>query len=347
MLYYYYVLKKIPTKEEPQMKKILKAAALVLLICTLLGFASCGDAELPPEDDRTVATVNGKHNVTYDLYKYFYLNYASAYAESDFEGEKRLETEAEIRKLCESALKNVFAVVDLAMEYGITVNDASIKESVELKVDEAIDQFGGKAEYAAALEAYYMTDSVFRFMMAVDACEDDLYATLTTGLGIIDNSDETVMKAIKGDEFIRIVQVLVAHDNGFSDTKNRETAEKVLDLAKEGEDFDKLIANYSNDYSMTRDGYYFTYGYMLDEIEEAAFELKVNEISQIIETENGYHIIKRLEKDDTFLVTNYASLKAQYESCKFYALIDERSEELTVAINEVADEIDHNLLVKE
>ena len=329
------------------MKRILKAVSIALLICTLLGFASCGGAELPPEDDRTVATVNGKHNITYDLYKYFYLNYAASYDKKDFEGDKRLETEAEIRTLCENALKNVFAVVDLAMEYGITVDDASVKDTVKLKVEEAIDQFGSKGEYASALGAFYMTDSVFRFMMAVDACEDELYAVLTTGLGVIDNSDETVMNAIKGDEFIRIVQVLVAHDNGFSDAKNKETAEKVLRLAKEGEDFDKLIANYSNDYSMTQDGYYFTYGYMLDEIEEAAFDLKINEISQIVETENGYHIIKRLEKDDNFLATNYASLKAQYESCKFYGLIDERAEKLTVTLNELADEIDHNLLVEE
>ena len=118
-------------------------------------------------------------------------------------------------------------------------------------------------------------------------------------------------------------------------------------FAARGEDFDRLIANYSNDYSMTKDGYYFTYGYMLDEIEEAAFALRINEISQIIETENGYHIIKRLEKDDNFLATNYASLKAQYESCKFYGMIDERATELTVTLNETANEIDHNLLETE
>lgn len=329
------------------MKKILKALSLALLICTLLSFTACGGAELPPEDNRVVGLVNGKHEITYDLYKYFYLNYASAYTEKDFEGDQRLETEAEIRQLCETALKNVFAVVDLAAEYGITVNDKSVKDSAGLVVDEAIEDFGGKAQYASALRAYYMTDSVFRFMMAVDACEDELYAILTTGLGVIDNSDETVMAAIKGDEFIRIVQVLVAHDNGFSDEKNKETAKKVLDLAARGEDFDRLIANYSNDYSMTKDGYYFTYGYMLDEIEEAAFALKINEISQIIETENGYHIIKRLEKDDNFLATNYASLKAQYESCKFYGMIDERATELTVTLNETANEIDHNLLETE
>ena len=335
------------TGRSDKMNKLFKVFAILLLAATLLSFAGCSGAELPPEDDRTVATVNGKHNVSYDLYKYFYLNYAASYKAEEFEGEKRLETDAEIRTLCKNALVNVFAVVDLAAEYGITVNDASVKESADLVVKEAIEEFGGKAEYAEALTSFHMTDSVFRFMMAVDACEDELYSVLTTGLGVIDNSDETVKNAIKGDEFVRIVQVLVAHDNGFSDDKNRKTAEKVLQLAKDGEDFDKLIANYSNDYSMTKDGYYFTYGYMLDEIEEAAFALKVNEISDIIITQNGYHIIKRLEKDDDFLATNYVSLKAQYESCKFYALIDARAAELDVTLDALANEIDHTLLTEE
>lgn len=329
------------------MKRIPKLLSAVLIACILLCLVACSGASLPPEDGRSVGTANGRFDITYDLYKYFYLNYAASYKASDFEGENRTATEAELRTLCENALINVFAVVDLAAEYGITPEDASIKEKVDLTVKEAIDEFGGKAAYADALREYHMTDSVFRYMMAVDACEDDLYGVLTTGLGIIDNSAETVMRAIKGDEFVRIVQVLVAHDNGFSDTKNRETADKVCKLAKDGEDFDKLIANYSNDYSMTPDGYYFTYGYMLKEIEEAAFALKIGEVSNVIETQNGYHIIKRLEKDDDFLAVNFASLKAQYESCKFYAMIDERAEEITIALNELAKEIDHTLLVEE
>ncbi len=329
------------------MKRIAKLLSAVLIACTLLCFSACSGASLPPEDTRSVGTANGRFDISYDLYKYFYLNYASSYKASDFEGENRAATEAELRTLCENALINVFAVVDLAAEYGITPEDASIKEKADLTVEEAINEFGGKAAYAEALSSYHMTDSVFRFMMAVDACEDDLYSVLTTGLGIIDNSDETVKNAIKGDEFVRIVQVLVAHDNGFSDTKNRETAEKVCKLAKDGEDFDKLIANYSNDYSMTRDGYYFTYGYMLDEIEEAAFALKVGEVSDVVKTKNGYHIIKRLEKDDDFLAVNYASLKAQYESCKFYELIDARAEETSIQLNDLAKEIDHDLLVQE
>jgi len=328
------------------MKFFKKIISVLLLLCMALPFASCG-ASLPGEDDRTVAMINDKYNVSYDLYKYFYLNYAASYGEEDFEGENAAKTEAELRESCFAALRNVYAVVVLSSEYGINLTDTLVEDTARISVEETIKEFGGKAAYAKALAENYMTDSVFRFMMKVDACEDQLYSTITDGLGEIDNSDETVMAAIKGDEFIRIVHVLISNSNGFSDEKNKETAEKVLKLARSGEDFDSLIANYSNDYSMTRDGYYFTYGYMLPEIEEASFKLKEGEISGIIESENGYHIIKRLPKDDEYMVKNYTTLKAQYESCKFYSLIDKQAESVSVKGNDLLETINHDLLVSD
>lgn len=328
------------------MKLFKKIISVLLLICIALSFSSCG-ASLPEEDDRTVATVNGKHNVSYDLYKYFYLNYAAAYSEEDFEGENAAKTEAVLRESCFAALRNVYAVVVLSAEYGINLTDKLVEDTANIAVEDTIKEFGSKSAYAEALAENNMTDSVFRFMMKVDACEEQLYSTITDGLGEIDTSDETVMAAIKGDEFVRIVHVLISNTNGFSDEKNKETAEKVLKLARSGEDFDSLISNYSNDYSMTRDGYYFTYGYMLEEIEEAAFKLKEGEISGIVKSENGYHIIKRLPKDDEYMVKNYTTLKAQYESCKFYALIDEQAKTVTVEGNDLLETIDYSITVSE
>jgi len=328
-------------------KNIKRTLALFLALIFALSLFSCGSASLPKENDTCVATVNGKYEVTYDTYKYFYLNYAATYDKAEFEGEKRTETENEIKKLTESAIINVYAVVDLAAKYGITLDNEMVKVASKVDIDSAIAQFETKGAYAEALKENYMTDSVFRFMMTLDALEDQLFAVLTTGLGIIDNSDETVKAAIESDEFIRITHVLISHSNGFSDDKNLKTAENVLRLAKNGENFDNLIANYSNDYSMTPDGYYFTYGYMLKEIEDTAFALEVGEISEIVRTVNGYHIIKRLPKEDKYLEKNYETLKAQYESCIFYGMIDEHAETLTVSVNENASEINSSLLIGE
>lgn len=74
---------------------------------------------------------------------------------------------------------------------------------------------------------------------------------------------------------------------------------EVLELAREGEDFDELIRRYSEDDKST---YSFGKGEMDQAFEAAAFNLGKDEISDIVETEFGYHIIKCLntfDRDET------------------------------------------------
>lgn len=69
-----------------------------------------------------------------------------------------------------------------------------------------------------------------------------------------------------------------------------ETAREVLVKAKSGEqDFTSLIETYSEDQNAT---YSFGKGTMDTAFEEAAFNLGTDEISDIVESEFGYHIIK-------------------------------------------------------
>ena len=73
----------------------------------------------------------------------------------------------------------------------------------------------------------------------------------------------------------------------------------VLELAQAGEDFDELIRRYSEDDKGT---YSFGKGEMEASFENAAFNLGKDEISDIVETEFGYHIIKCLntfDRDET------------------------------------------------
>jgi len=77
--------------------------------------------------------------------------------------------------------------------------------------------------------------------------------------------------------------------------KARALAEAVLKRAKAGEDFEKLARAYSDDERSKADGGdlgYFTQRGTLEGFEGVAFHTKPGEVSDIVETKYGYHIIK-------------------------------------------------------
>jgi parvulin-like peptidyl-prolyl isomerase len=79
----------------------------------------------------------------------------------------------------------------------------------------------------------------------------------------------------------------------------RKKSEELLARARKGEDFAKLATENSDDPgSKDKGGEYdfFGHGKMVPEFEKAAFALKPGEISDLVETQYGFHIIKLEER---------------------------------------------------
>ena len=119
--------------------------------------------------------------------------------------------------------------------------------------------------------------------------------------------------------------------------EKRAIAEEVLAKAKNGEDFDELIAEYNEDPGETPnddgkyDGYLFTTGEMVEEFETAAFALGIDEISDIVETDYGYHIIKRVDISDKYLEDNIVDIMMTNDT--YY-------QKYSTAVKELLDTVD-------
>lgn len=129
----------------------------------------------------------------------------------------------------------------------------------------------------------------------------------------------------KGEEAVwaRHILIGVPKDAKQEDKdKAKKKADEVLAKAKNGEDFIKLASEYSEDGNAKTGGdYVFAKGKMVPEFDAVAFALKPGDISDLVKTEYGYHIIKLEEK---YAKDQPASLKCATEYSGYQQLVSSK-----------------------
>lgn len=268
-------------------RKILMILLLVTLVFTISG---CNNSE-----EGLVAKVDGEgitveeFDSDYGVFKRMYEQQLGEDAMSQVsEGGKTLG-----EKLKEDIIEKLIMerlVAKDAKNMNIVVTDEEVKE----QMDQYIVLMEGQEKFEEFLEINNLTKEFF---------EENLTKEL-----LFNKHREAYLKDFKitdkeiGEYFNSNKEELVVVRASHILVKSEEDGKVVLAKLNAGEEFTSVAATESIDSSSSIQGGnlgYFKKGKYINEFEEVVFALKVGEVSNLVKTELGYHIIKVEDRKDT------------------------------------------------
>ncbi len=181
---------------------------------------------------------------------------------------------------------------------GIAVEPARIQADL----DAHIKRFGGSDRYMQALERAGMTDEQFRRMLAKDLMIDQLLELEVKKKAVATDREVEAFYRAKQKSFFRpearrIRHILIAckaDAPSEQKVKRKAKARKVLAELMAGEEMSALAWKYSDGPYRVKGGDLGLVhkGRLEPAIEKAAADLPLDQFSGIIETHQGYHIIR-------------------------------------------------------
>lgn len=280
-------------------------AVIAFAMCACV-FTSCGKNETNTggkvetgktvDGTETVMTVDGKV-ITADEYRYFLAMTAmnTAYADKDFNGDTAAYDWSKIAdEVTAKAKKDLISralVVNLGEKNGIKPDENEWAQ-IESSMQEYKNQNGEDMFNATLLSMGVTTADGYKKAYELETLytkiQDDFAQNASNYI-----SDKSILKEYKSDDTVTAQHILILNESEkHAEPKN--VIEDVLKRAKSGEDFNALMTEFNEDPGESAGGYTFGKGEMVAEFEEAAFALDYDEISDVVESSYGYHIIKRI-----------------------------------------------------
>lgn len=268
------------------------------------------------EPDAVVLTVNGNPVTWAEYFSWIYsmVEQYEMYLGTEFawtDPFSETQTIEEYTKLYAETLSSQYSVVNnLALENGIELTDEEKQHLEDIMAEDAANYANGSVEdFIAFLESTYMTEEYYNYINAVSVYYQKLY-TFFFGENGEKMIDEDVHDFIDTNGYLYAKHILLlTTDESGTALDEAAKAEKLalaedilaqINAVTDPEDklakFDELMMEHSEDKGLAAkpDGYYFLPGEMVSEFENGTKALGFNEISEIIESPYGYHIILRM-----------------------------------------------------
>ncbi len=221
------------------------------------------------------------------------------------------------REEAETQLLDRLVSTKLLVHHASEEDKANAKAQAEKQISEAKQQAGSDDAFQRLLRARAVTPEKYAARVLESAiCEEVLNRELKSKVTIPDEQArkfyEDNSQEFERPEMVRVAHVLLSTrdtDTGqeLNEDKRKEKKQqlgKILERARNGEDFGALVRQFSDDPGSRGSGGEYTFARAADnprnamvrEFETAAFSLKTNQISDIVTTQFGYHIIKLHER---------------------------------------------------
>lgn len=201
-------------------------------------------------------------------------------------------------------LINYKLLVEAADAESIAVTEEQLQERTNL----IMGGYSGEEEFAEKLKEFGMDrdefDSRLREQIRIEELLDEKTADVTVPTKEeLEKYYEDNITAFKEDEQVRASHILIkvaGSDTEEQKKAKREKLEKILKDVRGGASFSENATLYSDCPSKDKGGDlgFFSRGDMVKPFEEAAFALEEGDISDIVETQFGYHIIKVTGRKD-------------------------------------------------
>lgn len=299
-------------------KLVQRLAAMVAMTAVVLGATIGGVSSMMihykplNEGAETVLTVNGDAVAADEYSGYMLYNmqyYASMYAQmgltdlwSNEDMAKSLG--ASMPEAAEQQAIYARVVMQKFNELGLKLSYNEQKEMASVRRNSIANT--GKDAYLNQIAQFGFSDQTYQNFMYISQCYQALNDYYFGENGVNTPSDEDIQKYYE-DNYITAKHILITTvDPASGETKRtdeeaKKEAQSILDRINAGEDFDTLMNQYSEDTGLSNNpnGYTFTEGQMVTEFYDGAKALAEDEVSELVKSSYGYHIIKRVKLDDS------------------------------------------------
>lgn len=280
------------------MKRVYRVAAVAIISVGLLCFQGV-DASAKTKSEAKVAKVNDVVIMQKDF------DNAFRHVEKRIAAQGKELNDGQVLEIKQKILENIIDT-ELLFQAAKKAGVKPAEDNFKTQWDQIQNRMGKDSQFKSGIEEMNYSESelkeqIKRQMTIQQFVVDKFVTPAKITAEEVNAYYKENEKTFHSPEQVKASHILIKVESDADDAKKAEAKKQIQDIQKQikkGEDFAALAEKFSQCPSKSNGGDlgYFERGKMVKPFEDVAFELKVGDVSDIVTTDFGYHLIKVMDK---------------------------------------------------